>query len=108
MYLFSRRARAHVAAVTTVVVAALSVAVPLLDQGRTPGAVAFAGSAEAGYIDHHHDVCVQHSAGAWSATVGAELPSEQFVHEADTTRRGDDHGARPGPTLPQPRAPPLV
>ncbi|MDX1674070.1 MAG: hypothetical protein R3314_04625 [Longimicrobiales bacterium] len=108
MFRLSRRTGAPVATVTAVVVTGLAVGVPLLDQGRAPGPVAFADTAEAGYVDHHHGVCLQHSAEAWSWARGAELPAERFVREADTPRRGGDHFGRCAAALPQSRAPPLV
>ena len=106
----SRPGRATVAAVTAALITALSVMVPLLDSGRVPGPVAIAetGAAGTGYVDHHHGVCLQHSAGAWTQTPGAELPSERFLREHDTpraTRHCSGYNAR---SLHFSRAPPLV
>lgn len=106
----SRPGRAIVAAVTAVLITALSVMVPLLDSGRVPGPVAIAesGAAGAGYVDHHHGVCLQHSAGAWTQTPGAELPSERFLHGQDAPRATTHCPGHTARSLHFSRAPPLV
>lgn len=100
---------ATVAAALMVAVTALSVAVPLLDRGRDPGALALTEpGATTGYVDHHHGVCMQHSAAAWSPAAGTDLPSARLVREDDAPHpvvRGAGHAAR---SLPLSRAPPLV
>jgi hypothetical protein len=73
----------------TVLMAALvtlSVAVPLLDQGRVPGPVAVGTGSDSGYIDHHHGVCLQHGAAGWSPAVGPTLSWSAVEHPAPVDR----------------------
>lgn len=109
MSLRPRAIRAPVAVVTAVVLMALSVAVPLLDQGRHGGGVALAETgAPAGYVDHHHGVCLQHGAAAWSPARGADLPAGVLVQESDTPRDAARNAGRSAGSPHHPRAPPLV
>lgn len=109
MYAPPRGFRAHVAAVTLAVLTALSVAVPLLDQGRPEGGVRLSEpGTPAGYVDHHHGVCLQHSAAAWSPAEGADLPSELLVPEAEPLPRAEHPPGRSCWSTAQSRAPPLV
>lgn len=109
MYAPSRPLRAHVAAVTLAVLTALSVAVPLLDQGRPEGGVRLsAPGTPAGYLDHHHEVCLQHSAAAWSPAGGADVPAELLVHEAEPLRGAVHPSGRSSRSPHHPRAPPFV
>lgn len=105
----SRTIRARVAATLVVVVAALSVAVPLLDRGLGAGTVALTEPGAApGYVDHHHIVCVQHSATAWSAAAGAETPLERYVAQAEPPHAADQRWDRCTRSVHHSRAPPLV
>ena len=105
---YHRRLRACVATGTMVVVAALSVAVPLLDQGSDPAGVVFTDAGAPGYVDHHHDVCLQHSASAWSQSASAEPPTERFVRDDETRVPGARHTGPAVRLLPLSRAPPLI
>ena len=109
MFSRSRVLRPLVAVVVAVVVTALMVAVPLLDQGRDPGALAFAESGTTtGYVEHHHGVCLQYGAAAWFPALAADLPSELLVHETDDL---DDTAYRAGRSFlafHHSRAPPTV
>lgn len=101
--------RASTAAALMVVVVALSVLVPLLDSGRDPDALAFTEPGQStGYVQHHHGVCVQHSAAAWTAAVGADLPTEHLVRAADTPCRVVVDPTPPTLSSHRSRAPPLV
>ena len=105
----TRRLRATVAATTMVVVTALGVAVPLLDRGWDAGGLALSEPGHpAGYVDHNHDVCVQHSATAWSSAAATELPSERFVRQADAPCRVVVHPQTPLSSLHHSRAPPSL
>lgn len=109
MYAPARGFRAHVAAVTLAVLTALSVAVPLLDQGRPEGGVRLsAPGTPAGFMDHHHGVCLQHSAAAWSPADGADLPSELLVHEAEPVPGSVHPSGRSSGSTHHSRAPPIV
>ena len=109
MFPLSRKTRARVAALVAVVLTALSVTVPLLDRGLDPGALALTEAGEApGYVDHHHGVCLQHSAAAWTPAVGAELPTERFGRQDDAPCRAGVHTGGPSLTLHRSRAPPVV
>ena len=104
-----RRLQASVAAALIVAVTALSVAVPLLDRGRDPGALALTEpGAATGYVDHHHGVCVQYSAASWSIATGADIPSARLVREDDAPIPAVRRVARDVRSLPLSRAPPLV
>jgi len=101
--------RARVAAVLMAVLTALTVAVPLLDLGRDPGALAFTDADHTpGYVDHHHGVCVQHSAAAWTPASGAELPSERLVRQDDAPLPVVVHPIAATLTAHHSRAPPLI
>lgn len=109
MITIARTLQARTAATMVVVVTVLSVAVPLLDQGRDPGALALSEPGEAtGHVDHHHAICLQHSVTAWSPAVGTDLPSQRFVRQADSPCRAIVHPVESIPSLHHPRAPPLV
>lgn len=109
MFPAPRAIRASVAALAVIVLTGLSVAVPLLDQGRDPGALAVSEpGTPAGYVDHDHAICLQHGAAAWSPAMGAELPSERLVPETDTPVPADERASHSFRRLPQSRAPPAV
>lgn len=101
--------RPHVAAVVMAVLTTLSVVVPLLDQGRHLGGerLAEAGTPP-GYVDHHHGVCLQHSAAAWSPAKGAELPSAVQVRENETFHYAALCPGRSARSLHHSRAPPVA
>lgn len=105
----ARTLRSRTAAAMMVVVTVLSVAVPLLDQGRDPGALALSEPGETtGHVDHHHAICLQHGAAAWSPAGGTDLPSQRFVRQADSPCRAMVHVGEATPSLHHSRAPPLV
>jgi hypothetical protein len=109
MYAPGRGYRAYVAAITLAVLTAMSVAVPLLDQGLPEGGSRLsAPGTAAGYVDHHHGVCLQHSAAAWSAAEGADLPSELLVREAEPLRGTVHPSGRSSWSTYHSRAPPIV
>lgn len=105
----TRRLRAFVATLTAAVVMALTVAVPLLDQGRggAPTRISESGT-PAGYVDHDHAVCLQYGATAWSPAEGADAPSELFVREDDPVRDAARRTDRAFRSLYHSRAPPSV
>lgn len=109
MFAPARALRAHVSALTLAVLTALSVAVPLLDQGRPEGGARLAApGTPAGFVDHHHGVCLQHSAAAWSPAEGADLPSELLVREAEAPWGAAHRSGRPSWSTHHSRAPPIV
>ena len=101
--------RAPVATGLAVLLTALSVAVPLLDLGRSPAGVAVVDPGEAaGYVDHHHGVCLQHSATAWAPAAGTEMPAGRLVREDPGPGAWTRFPCRSLPSLPHSRAPPIV
>ncbi len=103
------KTRGLTAATTAVVLAAMIVAVPLLDRGADPGALALSDpAATVGYVDHHHGVCLQHSASAWSPTALAEFPIERCVQQTDSPSRALAPSSPSLRLLHHSRAPPLV
>lgn len=109
MFSLSRVMRARVAATTAVVVTALSVAVPLLDRGQDPDALAFSErGAPIGYVEHNHSVCLQHGQAVWTPVAAAELPAQRFVRQEDSPCRTVVHVPGPAVSSHQSRAPPFV
>lgn len=104
----SRSLRARIAAGTAVLLTALSVVVPLMDRGQDLTAVALSDPGQtAGYVDHHHGVCLQHSATAWSPAARADLPSERFTPHSRTPPRATHWPGRPVRSVHNSRGPPL-
>lgn len=109
MFPVSRVTRARIAALTVVVLTGLTVAVPLLDRGRDPGAMAVSEpGVPLGQVDHDHALCVLHSVAVWSPATGPEIPSARLVDEADSFVAFDGRPDRPSPLLHHPRAPPCA
>ena len=109
MFPMSRAWRARTAATVAVVATALTVAVPLLDRGRDPGALAFSEpGANPGYVEHNHSVCLQHGQATWQPVAAAELPAERFVRQEDSPCRAVVRSAGVAASPHHPRAPPLV
>lgn len=105
----SRRFQATIAAGLMVAVTALSVAVPLMDRGRELGMRSLTEPGAApGYVDHHHSVCVQHGAAAWSPVGETPLPSARLVREDDAPALVVHRTGSAARSLPFSRAPPLV
>jgi hypothetical protein len=103
------RTRASAALGLAVVLLALSVAVPLLDRGRTVGPLAFGDSdSHAGVVAHDHGICLQHGAATWAPGEGAKAPAPVLVRDHLRPEEGVVRtDAVPAPTH-LPRAPPPI
>ncbi len=88
---------------------AATVAVPLLDLGQDPGRLAAgAPGTAAGYLDHHHGVCLQHGAAGWSPATGPTLTWGLVEGETPLDRSGTRVPLRSLAATQHSRAPPVV
>jgi hypothetical protein len=103
------RTRASAALGLAAVLLALSVAVPLLDRGRTMGPFVFGdSSSHAGVLAHDHGICLQYGAATWAPGEGAQAPAPVLVREHVRPEDGVVRVEAVAPLTHLPRAPPRI